>query len=326
MKNKILILADDRPGTSSQAIGLAQKLGLEFNILTISYSFFKFIPNYIFSKSIIRLSRKAKLDVKNIQHAPNIIISAGRRSASAALYLKKKFNNTPKVIQIMNPEINFKNFDLIILPKHDNISQENHKNLITTIGSLTKISDEEISLQKEKFANLFKKLTKPKIVLLLGGPSKNRIFSESSAIKLAKIASRVTNNMDGILLTLSSRRTTKKILTNFKENLKCDNIIFDWNDYKNNNPYLAALANANYFIISGDSVSMISECCYFQKPVFIFDEKNISSKKHRMFHKELINNNYAKKLKDSADKLEDYNVKKLDETSRISKIILENYC
>ena len=55
-----------------------------------------------------------------MQDAPDIIMFSGRRTAPLAIYLKKIFKNQTKIIQIMRPNLSPKEFDLIILPQHDN--------------------------------------------------------------------------------------------------------------------------------------------------------------------------------------------------------------
>ena len=54
---------------------------------------------------------------------------------------------------------------------------------------------------------------------------------------------------------------------NLKNNLK--NIEIIWED-KNNNPYIFALKYSNFFIVSSDSTSMISECAITEKPIYVF--------------------------------------------------------
>ena len=47
-----------------------------------------------------------------------MIITAGRRTAVLAFYLKKKFKDI-KLIQIMQPNLPYNTFDAVILPYHD---------------------------------------------------------------------------------------------------------------------------------------------------------------------------------------------------------------
>lgn len=321
IKEEIWVLSDNRPGTIAQSIGLAEEMGFSYKIINLTYNIFIALPNRFFSNSLIRLSQISQKKFQNLQYFPKIIISAGRRSATTALYLKKQSQGQTKIIQIMNPDLDLKKFDFVILPKHDRIDGNSFPNLITTIGSLTKVNDNVIALESDKFSSWFNDVKKTKIALLVGGSSNKTKFEKDSIIKLAKISSQIAKNMDATLLILNSRRTGKTLSKELELNMDCDFRFFNWEDIKDKNPYLAILGYADFFIITGDSVSMISECCSTGKPVYIFDEKSISSFKHKIFHANLYNEGYAKKLEDNYIILEDFSSKKLQETKRISNLI-----
>jgi mitochondrial fission protein ELM1 len=321
VKNEIWVLSDDRPGTVSQSIGLACQMGIGYKIIKLTYNSLANLPNCLLNSSPLGLTASSRSQFKNLNHLPNIIISAGRRSAVIALYLKKLSQGRTKLIQIMNPNLSFRKFDFVILPKHDGIPESQGHNLITTIGALSKISDEIISSECKKFSADFTNITKPKIALLLGGASSKTKFSADSAANLARISSKIAKKMGATLLILNSRRTGDELTHALKSNLDCDFKLFDWQEVKDKNPYLAILGFADFFIITGDSVSMISECCSTGKPVYVFDEAEISAKKHRQFHRDLFAENYARKLSENLLELENFSPKKLQETKRVANII-----
>jgi mitochondrial fission protein ELM1 len=321
LKKEIWILADGRQGTVSQSIGLAEEIGFDYKIINITYNFFVKIPNCFFSDSLLRLSSSSRKKFENLDYLPSLVISAGRRSSPIALFLKKKSENKTKIIQIMNPDLDFSKFDFVILPKHDEADEAKNDNVITTIGALTKVRENVVISEQKKFAAEFDEIKKSKIALLLGGSSNKTNFEKESAIKLAKISSEFTKNMGATLLILNSRRTSDELTNAAKSSLDCDFKFFDWKEVRENNPYLAILGYADFFIITGDSVSMISECCSTGKPVYIFDEKEISSPKHRRFHSSLFEKNYARDLAKTSEKLENFSPEKLRETKRVAALI-----
>lgn len=327
IKDEIWVLADNRAGNYSQAIGLADEIGGNRKIVNLTYGPFALLPNFFLGVSIASLSKETKESIKNIKYFPKIIIGAGRKTAVIALYLKKLSQNQSKIIQIMNPGISHNKFDFIILPRHDRI-QKSYSNVVRSIGALTKISERAVNYECEKFRDLFSENSQIKIAVLVGGDSKKTKFDAKSALELAKRANLVAKNMDAQLIFLTSRRTSKKIIEILHNELKKSKNKFQFFDYHNlkkeENPYLAIIGFADYFIVSGDSVSMISEVCSTSKPVYIFDENKISSKKHKRFHKSLLLENYARKLNENIEKLEKFSVKKLNETKRIALIIKEN--
>lgn len=321
IKDEIWILVDNRPGNYSQAIGLANEIGFESRIINISYGFFSFLPNFILRSSLFGVARDTKIKLKNFNYFPKLIISAGRRSAPVALHIKKQSQNRSKIAQIMNPESGHKNFDFIILPFHDKIS-DSHKNIIRTLGSLTKTNEQSINAECEKFDSWFRDYKKTKIAILIGGDSKSTTFRKESAIKLIKKSCEIAKNMNAKLLILNSRRTSAIVTNAIKSTLYGDYKFFNWKELKDGeNPYWAIVGFSDFFIVTGDSVSMISEVCSTGKPVYIFDEKNISSFKHKKFHQDLINQGYAKKIDKTTYILEKISPKKLQETKRVAMMI-----
>ncbi len=321
IKNEVWILADNRPGTFSQSIGLAEELGSQYKIITLSYSFLSHLPNLILPKSLLRIKNETRNKILQNTYFPKIVISAGRRSAPIALALKsraKKHGLEIFVIQIMNPNLRFSEFDFVILPTHDR--NKISANLIETIGSLTRIDEKRILQEKLRFSE-FSQISNPKIALLVGGNGKNIYYNDQDIIDLAKTASNISNNMNSTLLVLNSRRTGAHLTKILRDHLSCDFKFYDWEKLDGANPYLAILAESDFFIVTGDSVSMISECASTGKPVYIFDQNKISSPKHRLFHQDLFNKNFAKQLLKNFETLEKFSEQKLEETKRVAKII-----
>ncbi len=316
---KILILADDRIGTYSQAVGLAQASNLEYEIIFLEYNFLKILPNFLFSSSLLRLKKTSKEKILNYSQAFDYIISAGRKSATISLFIKnfwyKKFNFNCKIVQIMRPEINFKKFDHVILPFHDKINN-NFTNIIKSFGALNKFDINDLN---PNFNNL--NYPQPIIAILIGGDSKGKKFSLKMAQKMVNKSQELTKNLNGTIVILNSRRTSVEI-NNYLNTIKNNKIIFfDYNLHKNNNPYKNIIVNSKIIIISGDSVSMISDCCQLGKAIYIFDDPKICSKKHSRFHNELYKQQYASPLDNLTQESINKNHKILDEANRISKLI-----
>jgi mitochondrial fission protein ELM1 len=325
----IWVLADDRPGNYSQAIGLAESLSklipATIEIKKINYNFLAKLPNFLKIDGLMGIDLASRNSLLNVQSGcnPHIIISAGRKTAPINLFLKSY--HKAAAIQIMNPNLNsiqFSKFDLVILPEHDKIID--HKNVVRMVGALTRISEQLLESEYQKFASQLEKISSPKIVLLVGGSSKKGKFDAQIAKNLGEVVSRVVNNMKANLLILNSRRTGDEITEILDQNcvITQTKIFFKWHAVDWKNPYLAVLKAADFIIATGDSISMCSEICSLGKPVYIFNPEQICSKKHLRFHQNLFDQKFAKKLEQAAIELEIYLPEKLDETNRIAKEIV----
>ena len=187
----------------------------------------------------------------------------------------------------------------------------NSSNIVRINGAINNINRSTLEQAVIKFQQtpLYQKIDLPaqnKIVLLIGGSSKNSIFDPKSMQNLIEHSCKIAKEMSAQLLILNSRRTSNQLNEIIKSSLDGNYYFFDCNDkdFNQNNPYLAILGIANFIIATGDSISMISEALNSGKTIYIFDEKKISTKKHRLFHQYLFKNNYAKKLDDNIIKLE----------------------
>jgi mitochondrial fission protein ELM1 len=66
IKDEIWILSDNRPGTVSQAIGLAKEIGFEYKIIDLEYSILTYLPNCFLSSSLFRLASFNRREFQNL--------------------------------------------------------------------------------------------------------------------------------------------------------------------------------------------------------------------------------------------------------------------
>jgi len=322
-KSEIWLLLDNRPGTSSQAIALANCSKMTQHKFYLDYNYLANLPNFTFGLDYC-LSRLKNKDIfENLNYFPSYIISAGRRSALFALYLqkqaKKQNHPSPKIIQIMHPQLPLYLFDWVILPSHDQKSNL-PKNVLFSLGGLANF--DTTKLHNISFDNNFlAKINhnKSTIALLVGGSfAKKQNFSLEIFLQLYQQISSIANKMQAKLIILNSKRTSPAI-NNFLQQQK--NIIFhNWHQ-SGSNYYLPTLAVADFLVITGDSVSMISESLSTGKPVYIFNHPQIVKNKHTLFHQQLQQKNLAQILLPNQTTLTKYNYLPLNETQRLAKII-----
>ena len=86
-----------------------------------------------------------------------------------------------------------------------------------------------------------------------------------------------------------------------------------------NNPYLFALKFSEYFIVTSDSSSMISECAFTGKPIYVYHLpfKRLS-KRMSNFHREFEEKRITRKLTDT---LNIWEYPPLNEAERIAGIL-----
>ena len=122
-------------------------------------SFFKNLPVQLIPAST---NAYKNIDKINIQ-SKVLVISCGKKSVKASIYLKRKFKNLVFNIHIQDPKSNHNLFDLIISPKHDQLNRPNN---ISTLLALHNIN---FDLEKKK---------KNTINFIIGGSNKYFKFNE----------------------------------------------------------------------------------------------------------------------------------------------------
>jgi len=307
-KTNIWVITDGSEGMISQVLGLAQQFSSNITKINtkVLFPWSKLQPGFLPIFSWIFFN---KLDFSS---TPDMVISCGRKSVYLSLFLKKKFNNLIS-IHIQNPKINFRSFDYIIAPNHDGIKGDN---VIPSIGALHKFTN---SIIHNEIDSNFKLPTKKLISIIVGGENNHYQFSDKEANKLFnKIRHIKKTNPEYQLLIIGSRRTKKEINKVLEKNLK--DIAYIWNN-DDRNPYTFALKNSDFFIVTSDSTSMISECAFTGKPIFIFHLPfKRKSKRIENFHQEFTKLNITKELFDDLE-LKSWNYTSLNEAERIASIL-----
>lgn len=309
-KKNILVITDGSQGMISQVMGLAQQISANIESLEskIIFPWSKLQPGILPIFSWIFLN---EIDVNT---KPDIIISCGRRSVYLSIYFKRKYKDVI-TIHIQNPKINFQNFDYIIAPEHDNIEGNN---VLSSIGALHRFTNETLKKIPESSFNLPKKNL---ISVFVGGDNNHYSFSKQETINLAeKIIKLKKNNSMCNFFILTSRRTSKEIKNILKLKLKGFAKICEEDD---KNAYIYSLKFSEFFIVSSDSTSMISECAFTGKPIYIFHLpfKRISKRLYK-FHNLFEKLNITKKLPND-NVLISWNYESLDESKRIASIVKE---
>lgn len=207
MQKLIWALIDDRPGTATQVLGIAQQLATRDDKLVIKpvrYNAFSFLPNFLKGRFFTCLDAASTLQLA--EPWPDVVITAGRRAAPAALWIKHKHPSC-FTLQIMHPDLNLKRFDAVVLPKHDHPPEL--PNVIQTLGAPHRWTEtalqEAVEEQQERLSNL----PRPYTAVLIGGNTK---YGELMEADISKLCSKLTNVIgEGSFLVTTSRRTPRTL-------------------------------------------------------------------------------------------------------------------
>jgi mitochondrial fission protein ELM1 len=263
----------------NQCVGLAEALGLTPVVKRIKLrSPWKQLSPFLRHGLACAFSKKGDLLTPPW---PDLLIATGRASVPASLYVHrtslKDGGHGTFTVQIQNPVIDPSRFDLVVVPRHDELTGSN---VMTTRGALHRVNLELLAREAAKFLPQVVHLPSARIAVLIGGS--NSVYSLTAremkpiAEQLAALAGR-----EGSLMITPSRRTGDENMAILNEALK-GKPAYIW-DGQGTNPYYGMLGLADFVLATCDSVNMVSEACSTGKPVMVIDLPG-GSDKFRRFH------------------------------------------
>jgi mitochondrial fission protein ELM1 len=209
-----------------------------------------------------------------LQAPPALAVGCGRQAALATRLLRAR---GACAVQILDPRIAARHWDVVIAPEHDGLRGAN---VITLLGSLHPVDDAWLADARTRFAS-FAELPSPRTAVLIGGDSRHvRVDEAALSALLAQLEAALSRDGGSVLLT-ASRRTPPALLPQLRAFagrwpgacwLGADD---------GENPYPGLLAWADRIVCTADSVNMISEACATSAPVFVFDPLQVHGRPRR---------------------------------------------
>ena len=280
----VWVLADPRAGTAAQALGIAERLGAPFRSVPLDWSAAASLP--LRWPTLLGLAPAAREALEG-PPPPRLVVSAGRRSAPAALWLARRGART---VHCMRPGFGRSRFDLLVLGRHD--APPDAPNILPILGATHRISPAALAAAHAEWEPALAALPRPRVALLVGGKVRAEGGMEPSVA--AAIGAR-TAAFAGSVLATTSRRTGEAATAALAETLGgVPHRLFRWGD-PGPNPYRGFLAWADAVVATGDSVSMLSEALATAGPVFIADPGGLGPR-HRALHASLYAAGQARPL------------------------------
>jgi len=322
------------------------KVNFKNRMLSRVCSVFSVPANMLHSRGrqwLLRLCLTEDSYLQMMSIKPDFIISCGSAVAPINFLLSQEYD--AKNIVILKPGIlSFQRFDLVALPRHD-VKKKRWPlgpqgwpaNVVVTHGAPNLITQQYLTEQTSALLKHFSHLKSGdnfKIGVLLGGDTQGFILSEQRVRILVHQLMETAEETHADILLTTSRRTSSRvenlIMRELKKYPRCKFLVIA---NRENVPEAVGgiLGLSDVVVVSGDSISMISEAASAGKKVaaFYVEERSgvpFEQTKHGQFLERLTTEGYilcadVKHMKDSLYKLIKNKVqtKKLDDNA----IVLE---
>ncbi len=266
------ILTEAYAGLQAQALGLAEAMGMAPELIELA-------PRPPFSLIPAALWPNPLAAVGMDRPPTGLLITAGGTAAAVGAALRKPGT---QVVQVQNPRMNLRKFDVVVANTHDEIAGPN---VVTVRTALHCASPPRLAAARKQWAAHFADLPRPLVAVLVGGSNgRFKLEAEQAAGLGRSLAGMMMRDKVGVMLT-TSRRTSPAAAEALKRALVPLGA-YIWAG-SGENPYFGMLACADLIIATVDSISMVSEAVATSAPVLVAELPG-KSRRNTLFLKELL--------------------------------------
>lgn len=308
-------LSDGRAGIENQAVGLAEALARRTPIRLTTKRIAIRSPWSWMPPGFTPAVRQA-LTIDSDPVAPpwpDILIGCGRASVPISLGMRDWSNGKTFVVQLQDPRVNPREFDVVVPPIHDGLDGQN---VIPIVGACHRVTPEKLDQAVQDYPAPLEDMPSPRFAVLIGGKSKRQDISAKRARAMADTLVAVQRETGGTLLVTLSRRTSEAARMQFRTWLAPHCAVFY--EGEGVNPYFALLGAADHIFVTADSVNMATEAAATARSIHILSVDGQLGKLAR-FHQSLARRGCARPFN---GRLETWSYPPLLETDRVAAAVL----
>ena len=258
------LVTGDKAGDNAQLMVIAEALGRPYEVRRVisrkEYTHGK--PD--FKPSLYHLDMEKSDPL--VPPWPALVLTVGRRPAMAAQWIRKQSGGKTKVVLLNRPTKMLSEFALVIITGQFLTPKRN--NILSLDLPLMRVDAAKIDKAVKIWQPSFQALKQPVTAVLIGGPTKPYYMDEAVIGTLLQQLEKQLAG--GSLFITTSPRTPDAVVDYLQQHKPSDSTLYCWQPNDSNNPYLALLGLADYFVVTGDSLSMMVEIARLGKPLAIF--------------------------------------------------------
>lgn len=301
-------------GMNSQTSGLAQAVGVPFEFRHARLRFpWNCLPLTWIPRTPFVVRDPAALTTGPL---PRLVVSCGRHGILPSLALKRQLGDKVFTVHIQDPKIDPQSFDLVVIPEHDGTRGAN---VYLTTGALHYVTPERLATARrtEQAASL-RDGDRLIVPVLIGGPNGCYRFTEGDMSRLIERLHQFARNNPVRLVILKSNRTPTALVERLSSEFSGAHYVWDG---ISPNPYFAALSVASHVIVTGDSVSMVTEATATGRPVFVQHlTETRTARRFRHFHQMFQDRGLTRPFEGT---LAEWSYEPPNDTPRVARIIRE---
>ena len=263
---RVWVLITEKLGDNAQVLAIADDLGWPYELKRLEFTS---VPRSRAFKPLLwelAVDRSSPLDPP----WPDLLLTIGRRPSPVALGIRKRSGGKTKLVQVGQGEsrVGLACFDLVVgnlqcqLPVRPNLVQ---LELPLLYGKAATIAA-AVAQWKPQFLSL----PRPWTALFVGGATAPLILDTEVTRRMMAEVKHLMTCEGGSLLVTTSPRTSPEVTNIIEAGMPANGFFHRWVRGGQSNPYPAILGLADRFIVTGDSISMLTEVIQQGKPLAIY--------------------------------------------------------
>jgi hypothetical protein len=196
---------------------------------------------------------------------PDLVLTAGRRNELVARWIRQRSGGRTRLVHLGRPWSRPERFDLVISTPQYQLAPA--PNVLVIPLPLHRLDRAALAAAAERWRTRLAPLPRPWIAVLVGGNSGPFVFTPALAEHLAGELNALAAARGGSLLVTTSPRTPAPFTRRLRGALRAGSLVHEWSGGGGANPYPALLALADRFVVTAESMSMITEALATGRPV-----------------------------------------------------------
>ena len=268
------VLHDGAAGNRRQAMALADALGLAAReIILRAAAPARWLAPRVFPGAGAALGAEFRRALR--APPPRLAIGCGRQAALATRLLRRR---GASVVQILDPRLPLRHWDLVVAPAHDQLTGPN---LVELAGSLHPVDEGWLAAARDARPDLGR-LASPRTAVLLGGPTPATPLTLNDVDAALDGLDAVRGRQGGSVFVCGSARTPPEWVRALRSRCRAQGLRYWFGPADGDNPYPALLGWSHRLLVTADSANLLSEACATAAPVYVIGAARASGRVGRL--------------------------------------------
>ena len=262
----VWLLLGHKAGDNNQVLALASKLGWHWQERRLRYQPWELLSNRLIGVTLVGVNKRESDALT--PPWPDLVITSGRRNEPVARWIRQQSGQRTRLVHVGRPWAALDCFDLIVsTPQYELPARAN---VLVNDLPMHRLTRSELERAAQTWSDSLNHLPAPRTTVLLGGNSGAFVFTPEKAARLGRQVNGLVRGQGGSVMVTDSARTPADAFDAFVEQLQVPVHVHRWGSRSARNPYQAFLQLADQFVVTADSMSMVTEAAFMQKPLYLF--------------------------------------------------------